>query len=169
MKRLSFFLVAVASLLLVSCKNNPQHYRAEIEDAVRMQLAIASAFSIYEEGDDAMGLYEWMQYVTDDQFGRTGLYRDLLAEKAAEDAFCGKMLRLYDEMDIVLSELQPTQNEHVWTFTELNTDVRFTFELIPTQGGEMYYRCKADAEDLRRQMLQSIKDLFWQGLGEMLE
>ncbi len=79
------------------------------------------------------------------------------------------LLRLYDEMDIVLSELQPTQNKHVWTFVELNTDVRFTFELIPTQGGKMYYRCKADAEDLRRQMLQSIKNLFWQELGDILE
>ena len=58
---------------------------------------------------------------------------------------------------VVLSELQPTQNEHVWTFEELNTNVRFTFELIPAQNGEVYYRCKGDAEDLRSVMLQSFK------------
>jgi hypothetical protein len=85
------------------------------------------------------------------------LYRDLLAQKAETDPFCSKILQLYDEMDVVLSELQPTQNEYVWTFEELNTNVRFTFELIPAQNGEVYYRCKGDAEDLRSVMLQSFK------------
>ena len=77
-------------------------------------------------------------------------------------------MQLYDEMDVVLSELQPTQNEHVGTFEELNTNVRFTFELIPTQNGEVYYRCKADADDLSQLMLESLQSVFWQSLGEIL-
>ena len=168
MKRFSIVLLAVLSVLLVSCQLSPKSYYKEIEDAVRIQLAIANALTVYESGDDAMGLYEWMQHVTDDLSARQGLYRDRLVEKAADDAFCGKILQLYDEMDVVLSELQPTQNEHVWTFEELNTNVRFTFELIPAQNGEVYYRCKADPEDLRQLMLESFKSVFWQSLGDIL-
>ena len=33
--------------------------------------------------------------------------------------------------------------------------------LIPTQDGEVYYRCKADSDDLRMLMLQSVKDVLW--------
>jgi hypothetical protein len=168
MKRFSIVFLAVLSVLLVSCQLSPKSYYKEIEDAVRIQLAIANALTVYEDGDDAMGLYEWMQHVTDDLSGRQGLYRDLLAQKAETDPFCGKILQLYDEMDVVLSELQPTQNEHVWTFEELNTNVRFTFELIPAQNGEVYYRCKADAEDLRALTFRSIKSIFWQSIGDML-
>ena len=168
MKRFSIVFLAVLSVLLVSCQLSPKSYYKEIEDAVRIQLAIANALTVYEDGDDAMGLYEWMQHVTDDLSGRQGLYRDRLAKKAETDPFCGKILQLYDEMDVVLSELQPTQNEYVWTFEELNTNVRFTFELIPTQNGEVYYRCKADAEDLRQLMLESFKSVFWQSLGDIL-
>ena len=168
MKRFSIVFLAVLSVLLVSCQLSPKSYYKEIEDAVRIQLAIANALTVYEDGDDAMGLYEWMQHVTDDLSGRQGLYRDLLAQKAESDPFCGKILQLYDEMDVVLSELQPTQNEHVWTFEELNTNVRFTFELIPAQNGEVYYRCKADAEVLRQLMLESFKSVFWQSLGDIL-
>ena len=113
MKRFSIVFLAVLSVLLVSCQLSPKSYYKEIEDAVRIQLAIANALTVYEDGDDAMGLYEWMQHVTDDLSGRQGLYRDLLAQKAESDPFCGKILQLYDEMDVVLSELQPTQNEHV--------------------------------------------------------
>ena len=168
LKRFSVAFLAVLSVLLVSCHTSPNSYSEEIEDAVRIQLAIANALTVYEDGDDAMGLYEWMQHVTDDLSGRQGLYRDRLAQKAETDPFCGKILQLYDEMDVVLSELQPTQNEHVWTFEELNTNVRFTFELIPAQNGEVYYRCKADAEDLRQLMLESFKSVFWQSLGDIL-
>ena len=168
LKRFSIVFLAVLSVLLVSCQLSPKSYYKEIEDAVRIQLAIANALTVYEDGDDAMVLYEWMQHVTDDLSGRQGLYRDLLAQKAESDPFCGKILQLYDEMDVVLSELQPTQDEHVWIFEELNTNVRFTFELIPTQNGEVYYRCKADAEDLRQLMLESFKSVFWQSLGEIL-
>lgn len=168
MKRFSIVFLAVLSVLLVSCQLTPKSYYKEIEDAVRIQLAIANALTVYEDGDDAMGLYEWMQHVTDDLSGRQGLYRDRLAQKAETDPFCGKILQLYDEMDVVLSELQPTQNEHVWTFEELNTNVRFTFELIPAQNGEVYYRCKADPEDLRQLMLESFKSVFWQSIGDML-
>jgi hypothetical protein len=46
--------------------------------------------------------------------------------------------------------------------------VRFTFELIPAQNGEVYYRCKADPEDLRQLMLESFKSVFWKGLGDIL-
>lgn len=168
LKRFSVVFLAVLSVLLVSCQLSPKSYYKEIEDAVRVQLAIANALTVYEDGDDALGLYEWMQHVTDDLSARQGLYRDLLAQKAESDPFCGKILQLYDEMDVVLSELQPTQNEHVWTFEELNTNVRFTFELIPTQNGEVYYRCKADADDLRQLMLESLQSVFWQSLGEIL-
>lgn len=168
LKRFSVVFLAVLSVLLVSCQLSPKSYYKEIEDAVRVQLAIANALTVYEDGDDAMGLYKWMQHVTDDLSGRQGLYRDLLAQKAESDPFCGKILQLYDEMDVVLSELQPTQNEHVWTFEELNTNVRFTFELIPTQNGEVYYRCKADADDLSQLMLESLQSVFWQSLGEIL-
>ena len=168
LKHFSVVFLAVLSVLLVSCQLSPKSYYKEIEDAVRIQLAIANALTVYEDGDDAMGLYKWMQHVTDDLSGRQGLYRDLLAQKAESDPFCGKILQLYDEMDVVLSELQPTQNEHVWTFEELNTNVRFTFELIPTQNGEVYYRCKADPDDLRQLMLESLQSVFWQSLGEIL-
>ena len=168
MKRFSIVFLAVLSVLLVSCQLSPKSYYKEIEDAVRIQLAIANALTVYEDGDDAMGLYEWMQHVTDDLSGRQGLYRDRLAKKAETDPFCGKILQLYDEMDVVLSELQPTQNEYVWTFEELNTNVRFTVELIPAQNGEVYYRCKADPEDLRQLMLESFKSVFWQSLGDIL-
>ena len=168
MKRFSIVFLAVLSVLLVSCQLSPKSYYKEIEDAVRIQLAIANALTVYEDGDDTMGLYEWMQHVTDDPSGRQGLYRDLLAQKAESDPFCGKILQLYDEMDVVLSELQPTQNEYVWTFEELNTNVRYTFELIPAQNGEVYYRCKGDAEDLRSVMLQSFKNVFWQEPGDIL-
>ena len=168
MKRFSIVFLAVLSVLLVSCQLSPKSYYKEIEDAVRVQLAIANALTVYEDGDDALGLYEWMQHVTDDLSGRQGLYRDLLAQKAESDPFCDKILQLYDEMDIILSELQPTQNERIWTFEELNTNVRFTFELIPAQNGEVYYRCKADADDLSQLMLESLQSVFWQSLGEIL-
>ena len=168
LKRFSVVFLAVLSVLLVSCQLSPKSYYKEMEDAVRVQLAIANALTVYEDGDDALGLYEWMQLVTDALSGRQGLYRDRLAQKAETDPFCGKILQLYDEMDVVLSELQPTQNEHVWTFEELNTNVRFTFELIPAQNGEVYYRCKADPEDLRQLMLESFKSVFWKGLGDIL-
>ena len=156
-KRFSIFFLAVLSVLFVSCHTSPNSYSEEIEDAVRIQLAIASAMTVYEPGDNAMGLYEWMLFVTNDTIGRQGLYRHLLAEKAKTDAFCAKILHLYDEMEVTLSTLQPTQNKHVWNFKELNTNVRFTFELIPAQNGEVYYRCKGDAKDLRSVMLQSFK------------
>ena len=168
MKRFSILCLAMLTCVFASCQLSPKSYYLEMEDAVRIQLAIANALTVYEDGDDALGLYEWMQHVTDDLSGRQGLYRDLLAQKAESDPFCGKILQLYDEMDVVLSELQPTQNEHVWTFEELNTNVRFTFELIPTQNGEVYYRCKADADDLRQLMLESLQSVFWQSLGEIL-
>ena len=168
MKRFSILFLAMMTCVIASCQLSPKSYYKEMEDAVRIQLAIANALSVYEAGDDAMVLYEWMQHVTDNLSGRQGLYRDLLAQKAESDPFCGKILQLYDEMDVVLSELQPTQDEHVWIFEELNTNVRFTFELIPTQNGEVYYRCKADAEDLRQLMLESFKSVFWQSLGEIL-
>lgn len=54
------------------------------------------------------------------------------------------------------------------TFEELNTKVRFTFELIPTQNGEVYYRCKADPDDLRQLMLESLQSVLWQSLGDIL-
>ena len=168
MKRFSILFLAMMTCVIASCQLSPKSYYKEMEDAVRIQLAIANALSVYEAGDDAMVLYEWMQHVADNLSGRQGLYRDLLAQKAESDPFCGKILQLYDEMDIVLSELQPTQNERVWTFEELNTNVRFTFELIPAQNGEVYYRCKADAEDLRALTLRSIKSIFWQSIGDML-
>ena len=162
MKHLSVILL-MASLLLVSCKDNPKNYAAEIEDAVRFQLAVASSMSLCEDGDDFKGMYTWMMDLADNTAVRESSYRDMLVKKSS-DSFSAKILDLYDNLDVVLSEAQATQNEHIWTFTELNTGVRFTFELIPAQGGEIYYRCSADEDDLRQLTIKSLQKAFWKAL-----
>ena len=162
MKHLSVILL-MASLLLVSCKDNPKNYAAEIEDAVRFQLAVASSIALCEDGDDFRGMYTWMMDVANQEGIREGTFRDMLLEKSS-DSFTAKILESYDSMDIVLSELQATQNERMWSFTELNTGIRFTFELIPVQGGEMYYRCSADEEDIRQLTIKSLQKAFWNAL-----
>ena len=64
LKRFSVVFLAVLSVLLVSCQLSPKSYYKEIEDAVRIQLAIANALTVYEDGDDARGLYKWMKHVS---------------------------------------------------------------------------------------------------------
>lgn len=162
MKRLSICLL-LASMLLVSCKDNPKNYFEEIEDAVRFQLAVASSIALCEDGDDFRGMYDWMMDLSDRNNLREGTFREMLVEKSS-DSFSAKILESYDSMYIVLSELQATQKERMWTFTELKTGVRFTFELIPAQDGEMYYYCWADEEDLRQLVLQSLQKAFWNAL-----
>ncbi len=167
MKKILLLLCVMASMMLISCQNNPKYYTEEIEDAVRFQLAVANSISLCEDGDDFKGMYAWMMDLADQNTMREGTYREMLVAKST-DSFCAKILDLYDKQDVVLSELQATQNERVWIFTELNTGVRFTFELIPVQSGETYYRCAANEEDLRNQILKSFQKVFWNALEECL-
>lgn len=157
-------MMGMMCIMFIGCKNNPKNYTAEIEDAVRFQLAVANSLSICEEEDDFLGVYEWMIEASKETGIRTGSCRDLLVQKAENNAFSAKILELYDNQTIILSELQPTQNDKLWTFTEVNSAVRFSFELIPTQSGEVYYKCTANEEDLRKYTFKSLQNLFWDAL-----
>ena len=168
MKKILTLLCVMASMIMVSCQSNPKNYTEEIEDAVRFQLAVVSSIAVCDDSDDYKEMFTWMMDLAEKNNMREGSYREMLVEKSS-DSFCAKVLDLYDSQDVVLSELQATQNEHVWTFTELNTSVRFTFELIPAQSGETYYRCSANEEDLRKQIIKSLKKVFWDALEESLE
>lgn len=159
MKRLSLIL-CLASLLFVSCQHNPHKYQSEIEDAVRFQLAVANSLSICDDVEDFLELCTWMVGLTEENNLRTQSYRDVLLERSSADAVSSRLLELYNNMDIVCSELIPTQQPLIWSFTEINSDVRFTFELIPTQDGGTYYRCTANSDDLHEVTTRSLRDMF---------
>ena len=146
MKRLSIIVYCLVALLLVSCQHNPSKYQSEIEDAVRFQLAVANSLSICDDVEDFLELCTWMIELTDDNNLRRQNYRDVLLERSVTDVVC--------------SELVPTQQPMIWSFTEINSGVRFTFELIPTQGGNTYYRCTANSEDLHEVTSRSLRDMF---------
>lgn len=160
MKRISI-IIAMAGVLLVSCKPNIEQYMAEIEDAVRFQLAVAASPSTCEELDDIWDIYQWMGEIKEATRMRTVLCRDILAERAETDIVSARVLKLYDNQEIKLSKLQPTQDKNIWTFYELNSNIHFSFELIPTQDGEMYYSCTADEDDLQAWMLKMMTDMLW--------
>lgn len=160
MKRLSIIVYCLVALLLVSCQHNPSKYQSEIEDAVRFQLAVANSLSICDDVEDFLELCTWMIELTDDNNLRRQNYRDVLLERSVTDVVSGRLLELYDQMDVVCSELVPTQQPMLWSFTEINSGVRFTFELIPTQGGNTYYRCTANSEDLHEVTSRSLRDMF---------
>ena len=99
--------------------------------------------------------------LSDDNAIREHSFRGLLVEQSASNAFNKKVLELYDTQKILLSELQPTMQKNVWTFTELNSGVDFTFELIPVQGGDMYYRCAANEDDIESILKKTMQKKFW--------
>lgn len=160
MKHLSTFIFSLATLLLVSCQHNPSQYKAEIEDAVRFQLAVANSLSICDDVEDFLELCTWMITQTDENNLPTQSYRDLLVERSATDGISGRLLELYDQMEVICSEPVPTQQPLIWSFTEINSGVRFTFELIPTQDGETYYRCAANSDDLEEVTTRTLRDMF---------
>ncbi|MBR5469003.1 MAG: hypothetical protein IKU78_00870 [Paludibacteraceae bacterium] len=166
MKKSFSLIIMLAILLLSSCKNknNPNSYSDEIEDAVRFQLAVANSMSDFESFDDFKEILNWMLEFSEDTKIRRESFRDILVKRSENDNAAKNILDLYDNLDIVLSELQATESEKIWTFTELNSGVGFTFELIPTQDGEMYYQCSADADDLQTLISKSVLKNVFDGL-----
>lgn len=162
-KNLSLIVLSVI-LLLVSCKNNPNSYSDEIEDAVRFQLAVANSMSNFDSLEDFKDIFNWMIDFSKDIKIRRESFRDILLKKSKTDNSAKNILDLYDNLDIVLSELQATEYENIWTFVELNTGVNFTFELIPTQNGEMYYQCTAEEGDLQALISKALLKNAFDGL-----
>ncbi len=161
MKHLSLFIVVFWGVLITSCKTNPNTYQDEIEDVVRFQLAVFNSITLYDNVSDFIEFYDWAMALSDDNAIRGYSFRDLLVEQTASNAFNKKVLELYDTQKILLSELQPTMQKNVWTFTELNSGVDFTFELIPVQGGDMYYRCAANEDDIESILKKTMQKKFW--------
>ena len=155
--------VLSAIILLVSCKNknNLNSYSDEIEDAVRFQLAVANSVSNFESIEEFQEIFKWMINFSEETGIREESFREILVKKSETDNSAKKILDLYDNLDIILSELQATEHENIWTFEELNTGVHFTFEIIPAQDGEMYYECSADEGELQALISKAfLKNVF---------
>lgn len=161
MKHLSLFIIVFLGVLMTSCKTNPNTYQDEIEDVVRFQLAVFNSITLCDNVSDFMEFYDWAMALSNHNAIREHSFRDLLVEQSASNAFNKKVLELYDTQKILLSELQPTMQKNVWTFTELNSGVDFTFELIPVQGGDMYYRCAANEDDIESILKKAMQKKFW--------
>ena len=161
MKHLSLFIIVFWGVLMTSCKTNPNTYQDEIEAVVRFQLAVFNSITLCDNVSDFMEFYDWAMALSNHNAIREHSFRDLLVEQSASNAFNKKVLELYDTQKILLSELQPTMQKNVWTFTELNSGVDFTFELIPVQGGDMYYRCAANEDDIESILKKAMQKKFW--------
>lgn len=152
--KLKFWLFPLLVFVLSACQPNITQYKAVIEDAVRFQLSVCNSVA---EFDDFYDLMEWFSDVTEmaEQFNSDGkTYREMLVELSSEDDFYQSILELYDATNVILSEPIEEVEGRVWTFYEINTEINFTFTLIPAQNGDVYYKCEAD-EDQLAELMQS--------------
>lgn len=170
MQRISLILLLV-SVLLISCKNNPRYYQAEMEDAVRFQLAVANSFY---ECEDIEEFGEWLEWILalNQQKRADKSCRELLVEQASSNPICEKVVQIYDSQEIILSEPQVVHPDRVWSFYELNSELSFTFTLIPTQNGDMYYKCEVDPDEYQSYITKKFYGTFLNsidGLGGLWE
>ncbi len=146
MKTRSSLLALLLLVLFSACQPKFNQYKEVAEDCVRYQLAVANSMSEFTDFYDVLewvsGLSQMSEQSVD---GKT--YRDMLVENAEKDSFSALLLKHYDSVEIVLSEPIEEVAGRVWTFYEINTNLHFTFTLIPAQNGEVYYKCVADEEE----------------------
>lgn len=149
-----YSLFALLSVFLFSaCQPRFDQYEEAAEDAIRFQLAIANSVSEFTDFYDILEWASGMSYMSEQSVdGKT--YRDMLVENSEKDPFSALLLKHYDSVEVLLAEPIEEVSGRVWTLYELNSDINFTFTLIPTQSGEMYYKCEADEERFS-ELLQS--------------
>ena len=147
MKTKSSLLALLLLVLFSACQPKFDQYKESAEDSVRFQLAICNSVSEFTDFNDVM---QWFSSVSEmsEQSLDGKSFRDLLVEKANKDPYSALFLEHYDSVEILLSEPEEKVSGRVWTFYEINTNLHFTFTLIPAQNGEVYYKCVADEEEL---------------------
>lgn len=149
MKTKSLLLTLLLVFLFSGCQSTFDQYADEAEDCVRFQLAIANSVSEFTD------LYTFMQWFSDViQMSEVSLdgksYRDMLYENSKRDPFYATLLEYYDSVEVVLSKPEKKISGEVWSFFEINTDLHFTFSLIPAQNGDVYYKCVVDEEEFSK-------------------
>ena len=145
MKTRCFLLTLLSVLLFSACQPKFDQYQDEAEDCVRYQLAVANCVTDFEDWFDFM---QWVSAVIEmsEETMQGGTYRERLVENVDKDPYSAMLLESYDSMDVVLSKAETKVAGKVWTFSEINTGIDFTFSLIPAQNGDVYYKCEVDGE-----------------------
>ena len=146
MKIKSLLLALLLVFLFSGCQSTFDQYADEAEDCVRFQLAVANSVS---EFTDLYSFMQWFSSVT--EMSEVALdgesYRDMLEYNSPKDPFYATLLEYYDSVDVVLSKPKKAISGDAWTFMEINSDLHFTFSLIPAQNGDVYYKCVVDEEE----------------------
>ena len=152
--KIKYSLLALLLVFLFSaCQPNFDQYKEAAEDSVRFQLAIVNSVSEFTDFYDVFGWVSGLIQMSEQSVeGKT--YRDMLVENSEKDPFSALLLKHYDSVEVLLSEPIEEVSGRVWTFYEINTDLYFTFTLIPAQNGEIYYKCVAD-EDKFSELVQA--------------
>lgn len=157
MKLKTYLLPLLVLAIFSACKPSIKRYSAEMEDSVRFQLAICSSVPKIENWADIL---QWISNLSEmsDKMQMDGKsYRDALVELSANEKFYNEVLERYDSIEVILSEPVELEPGRVWTFYEINSNINFIFTLIPTQNGDVFYKCTANEEQLTK-LLQSK---FW--------
>jgi hypothetical protein len=163
MKTKTSLLALLLLVLFSACQPKFNQYKEAVEDSVRFQLAVANSVSDFTDFYDVM---HWYSMVSDmsEQSLQGKSFRDMLVENAEKDPFSDSFLKHYDSVEVLLSEPIEEVSGRVWTFYEINTNLHFTFTLIPAQNGEIYYKCVANEEEfselVRSNFLERAIDLI---------
>ena len=146
MKTKTSLLALLLLVLFSACQPTFNQYKEVAEDCVRYQLAIANSMSEFTDIYDVFGWISGLTQMSEQSVdGKT--YRDVLVDNSEKDPFFALLLKHYDSVEVLLSEPIEEVSGRVWTFYEINTDLHFTFTLIPAQNGEIYYKCVANEEE----------------------
>lgn len=148
MKTKSLLLIMLAMFVFSACQPSINRYKAEIEDAVRFQLAVCNSVPEFDDWYDLMQWFTEISQLSEDRHIDGRSYREILVDLSVEDEFGQVMLNLYDSVEVLLSKPIEVEPGRMWSFCEINTEINFTFTLIPTQDGNVYYKCEADEEQL---------------------
>ena len=146
MKIKSSLLILLAMFVFSACQPKFDKYQDVAEDSVRYQLAVANSMSEFTDVYDVFG---WISGLTQmsEQLVNGKTYRDILVDNSEKDPFSALLLKHYDSVEVLLSEPIEEVAGRVWTFCEINTNLHFTFTLIPAQNGEIYYKCVANEKE----------------------
>ena len=148
MKQKFLVLIMLTMVVFSSCQPSINQYKAEIEDAVRFQLAVCNSVPEFDDWYDLMQWFTDISQLSEERHTDGRSYREMLVDLSIEDEFYQVMLNLYDSVEVLLSEPIEEVPGRMWSFCEINTEINFTFTLIPTQDGNVYYKCEADKDQL---------------------
>ena len=160
MKAKYSLLILLMVFIFSGCQSKFDKYQDEAEDCVRYQLAVANCVTDFEDWFDFM---EWVLEVTkmSEETLQGGTYRERLVANADKNPYSAMLLETYDSLDVVLTKAEIEVAGKVWTFSEINTGLDFTFSLIPTQKGDVYYKCEVDSEKFSSYVQANfMKNLF---------